>query len=492
MNKDYPLLAFTVVGTLAFNFLFWQEKMGVNVLLFDLMIGLMIFNSHPNVINQKGTVITGSCTLLLALSIMFNNSVLTKFIHAISFCGFLGFVHFKRMTFIGEAILLGVSVLLEAPMKAIKNWSIKTIGRENSKSILKWLKLCIVPLFIVGVFYAIYYVASPKFASIVTEVWTKAFEIIITSISIPHLLFFLIGFLFVCGVLLPSYYFKNYYKKAPPETLNREEIRKSKLEPSKSSLALKSEYRIAWLVIASLNLLLFLVNLIDIRYVWFDSDSVTPNQLSSYVHEGTYLLIFAILLAMAVVVYYFRRNLNFYPNNNSLILLTYLWVGQNAILALSVAIRNIHYVEYYGLAYKRLGVFLFLILVFVGLLSMYLKIRDKRNLYYLIIKNVWAVYFAFVIVSLINWDVVISKYNVTVPTKSKIDIAYLMEDLSDKNLYILLDHKSDLEKSIRDRDYVKNMIEIKISEFKYKQNNLSWRSWNYSDYRNKKKLLELN
>jgi len=490
MNKDYILLAFTIIGTLVFNFLFWQEKLGINVLLFDLLMCLMIFKLRPNVLSRKGIVMTGGCTLILALCIMINNSNLSKIIHSVSFCGFLGFVHFKELTFIGDAIVLGASTLFEAPMKAIRNSARKTIGTKNTVSILKWFKLGLIPFFMVSIFYAIYSSASPKFTSLASEAWKYVSELLIPTISITHLLFFIVGFLIVCGVLLPSYSFGNYTKSTPLENLDRNRIRSAKLEPSKKNLSLKSEYRIAWLVIISLNLLLFLVNLIDVRYVWFDRQSVTPAELSNYVHEGTYLLIVAILLAMAVVLYYFRRNLNFYPKNQNLIWCTYLRIGQNVVLTISVAVRNVQYVEYYGLAYKRLGVFMFLILVLIGLVTMYLKVKEKKSLYYLINRNVWAAYFAFVMVALINWDVVITKYNITAHTQAKIDVSYLMKGLSDKNIYLLINHKSDLINSLGNNGYYETLLDAKLSNFRIDQDKLTWRSWNYCDYRNKKIVLK--
>jgi hypothetical protein len=59
------------------------------------------------------------------------------------------------------------------------------------------------------------------------------------------------------------------------------------------------------------------------------------------VHEGTYLLILCILMAMGVLLWFFRGNLNFLPDNERLRWLAHLWLAQNAMLALSVGVAAV-------------------------------------------------------------------------------------------------------------------------------------------------------
>ena len=135
-----------------------------------------------------------------------------------------------------------------------------------------------------------------------------------------------------------------------------------------------------------------------------------------YVHEGTYLLILAILLAMGIILVLFRKNINFIPNNDKLRKLAYFWLAQNVILAFSVGMRNFRYIEFCGLAYKRIGVFIFLILTFYGLKTMHEKISEKKTLHHVIHKNAWVLYLTLIAASCINWDVFITCLLYTSPS----------------------------------------------------------------------------
>jgi len=288
----------------------------------------------------------------------------------------------------------------------------------------------------------------------------------------------------MAGMFWRTMYFKDFEKPINQEHLTRNRFLKTKrLLPFKTN-SLKQEYQTALLVIISLNVLLFLVNLVDIYYVWFAAIKVTPNQLSNYVHEGTYFLIMALILAMVVIVYYFRKNLNFYPGNRILKFAAYAWVFQNAILAISVAIRNFRYIDHFGLAYKRLGVFIFLLMVFIGLITLFFKIKEKRTLYYLLHRNSWALYAVLIIFSVINWDVMITRYNISVDTESKIDVVYLVHELSNKNIYVLKEHESYLREMATSERGFDKMLATKIWKFEKEQKRYSWLSWNWADARN--------
>ena len=63
------------------------------------------------------------------------------------------------------------------------------------------------------------------------------------------------------------------------------------------------------------NVLLLVVNIIDINWLWIDFNPKSIDNLSQLVHEGTYVLIFSILLSMAIIEYFFRGNINFYKKN---------------------------------------------------------------------------------------------------------------------------------------------------------------------------------
>src|SRR4029078_3225426 len=128
-------------------------------------------------------------------------------------------------------------------------------------------------------------------------------------------------------------------------------------------------------------------NCVDITYVWFGFTYNNDINLSEYVHEGTGLLIFSILLAMVLLLFFFRGNLNFYKQNKWLRAGAYAWLLQNSILAVSVLFRDYYYIQHYGLAYKRIGVLIFLAMVLMGLITVFIKIQKRKTAYYLLRVN---------------------------------------------------------------------------------------------------------
>jgi hypothetical protein len=112
-----------------------------------------------------------------------------------------------------------------------------------------------------------------------------------------------------------------------------------------------------------MNALLVLLNIIDIQFTWIGFDPAQVDNLAYYVHNGTYLLIFSIVMSMLLLLYFFRGNQNFYTKNRFLKFGAYFWIVQNAFMALSVGLRNLYYIEYYyALSYKRIGVMIISIL----------------------------------------------------------------------------------------------------------------------------------
>ena len=253
---------------------------------------------------------------------------------------------------------------------------------------------------------------------------------------------------------------------------------------------LKKEYWTAILTISTLNILLFIVNLTDMRFVWLDYSAHSAAALRQFVHQGTYMLVLAILMAMAVLLFFFRKNLNFYPSNDVLKQLAYLWIVQNGILAASVAMRNYHYITHHGLAYKRLGVIIFLFLVVIGLITFYWKIKMKMSLYYLLLANSWAAYFALLSCGMVNWDNFITNYNLNAQTPTEIDAGFLVYHVSDKNLPILMANKDKLlRKGNLKINILEEGLERKLRKFERRMQKQSWLSWNVVDWKNEK-LLE--
>lgn len=490
MKKSILQNVLVIIGVILYQTLFWQEKLGLNVLVFTVLIQASLWYLHPENRSHGTVIITGLGTLITAILVVIHNSTLVKLIHFLSLCSFVGFVQEREFRFIFYAFFLFLKTAFRIPLETLDRLNQALTGGMNWRRLQYRASLVLIPFIVLVVFYLIYYRANPQFAALSDDFWFHFFDLFHWDISFSRVMFSLLGLVLV-GAVFWQHRSHNLVAKQLAKSLQlvRQRVKRKGRVRGFGTMGLKKEYQSGLLLVASLNVLLLLVNFLDIQYVWFGEQPTNPAEWKIYVHEGTYLLIVAILLAMAILLVLFRRNLNFYIKNKALQTMAYVWIAQNAILALSVGIRNWRYVEHCGLAYKRIGVFIFLLLVFYGLFTMHLKVRDKRSFYFLLFRNSWAMYAVFVAATFVNWDVVITRYNLTAETESGIDVAFLAFEVSDKNLYLLMEHQDLLDSNVGvNREHVGEVLQNKQQRFERQQEGLSFWSWNYPDWRNQQYL----
>jgi hypothetical protein len=259
----------------------------------------------------------------------------------------------------------------------------------------------------------------------------------------------------------------------------------------KGMMALKNMNTVGLISLLLLNILLLVVNIIDMTYIWFGFEYTKDVDLYKMIHQGTDMLIISILLAMSIVIIFFRGNLNFYRRNNSLKYASYAWLIQNSILVISVLIRDYYYINQTGLAYKRIGVLFYLVLVMVGLATTFWKIYKKKTTYFLFRVNAWAVVVLMVSATTVNWDELIASYNFSHSNKILMPVDYMVT-LSNKALPLLEKHADILEDQIRKQKQlgfpstvcegcVRTKLLEKQIDFTKEQESLTWLSFNLAD-----------
>ncbi|MEM7039673.1 MAG: DUF4153 domain-containing protein, partial [Bacteroidota bacterium] len=138
--------------------------------------------------------------------------------------------------------------------------------------------------------------------------------------------------------------------------------------------------------------------------------------------------------------------------------------------------RNYHYIDYHGLAYKRIGVIFFLLLTLFGLVTLWLKIRNKRTFFHVVRVNAWATYGVLLVLALVNWDMVIARHNIAHTKDKVIDVPFLL-DLSDKVLPILDENRE----IFANYPGYERRLDDRIRRFRRHKAKLSWLSWNAAD-----------
>ena len=256
----------------------------------------------------------------------------------------------------------------------------------------------------------------------------------------------------------------------------------------------ENEYRVGLLIFGVLNILLLMVNMIDLNWIWFGFEVPAEFNLKSFVHEGTFLLIFSILLSMGIFLYFFRGNLNFYSQNKWLKILGNLWIAQNAVLTISVFIRNYHYISYHGLAGKRIGVIAFLLMTVFGLLTLIYKVNRLKTTAFLLRLNGWFIFFTLITMT--------AHYNLTHSNMGEIDVDYYLKldesvaPLILKNIAVVEAQmeahlaRQNKEVWLRYTDIEAFKIQLEYRAQRYLENleGTTWASWNAADSKMKSQV----
>jgi hypothetical protein len=512
ITKKIWVLLFAI-GAVLFNVLLWQEKIALNAILFDAFLLGMLIYLYAAAFKKTQVSLMLILHLITAAAVLWHNTTLSKIAFLTSFCLLAGFIQYavRSALFAASGFISNIILAAAGISEKIR------LGKQNNNAKIKRGRIgfVVLPLVIIVVFFAIYRSSNAVFATFTNTAFDSVahfFENFFSYFSFGRILFTLLGFYITAAILLKSRSNafesteagykddllrnrKNSYRSNSSFLYTFSVAITGKL--AKGMLALKNENTIAIISLVLLNILLLGVNGIDVYYLWFNF-SYSPNtDLYTMVHEGADMLIVSVVLAIVVILLFFRGNLNFYKNNTWLKRLAWLWILQNTVLVVSVFLRDYYYIRELGLAYKRIGVLFFLALVLAGLVTAAVKIAQRKSAYFLFRINSWAVVLLLVAASCINWDVFITRYNIQNHQTAQLNIPYLVT-LSDDILPEMKQHLSLLkqrEVALNKQGYyihmedarkkcsqcIEETINTRIQQYLEAQKEYSWLSWNRKD-----------
>lgn len=476
MKKESIQTIGLIALSVLYNYFFWEEKFGINLLIFSsLIIITLIFGIYPSSIKKRNIQISVLLTFGAASMVVYQNTFISKLGFFISFTFLVGFLHQQALTTVFMALgqyLLDFFYTIKNIWQYLGSQLKPLIGNNRYVGLLlRNLHLLFIPVIIFSVFFLIFLTSNPIFREFVITI----FEILdfyiqqfFEKISLQRIIFLAFGIYLIFSILFSPTTLTNTSKEDNIPALDTDFI---------EDIKTKNEFKMALMLLVSVNILVFVVNVIDINFLWLNFDYSQVENLSRLVHEGTYTLILSILLSIAILLYYFREGLNFYPKNQILRLFAFAWIAQNIILAISVCIRNSYYIGLYGLTYKRIGVYVFLLLTIIGLLTLFVKIRNMKSFYYLLKVNTWAWYFVLITTTFVNWDISIARHNLANQAANKIDWSYLLS-LSDRVLPLIQEYPDKIPQNILIRMAINEKRINYLNELK----SYSWLSWNFADY----------
>ena len=363
MKKHINSKSLSFILIIIYNFLFWREWLGINLVLFALvlMLALHFFNE----INyKKGTSKIILLSLLInSAAVIIINSQLSIIMFCVTFYFWVAYVYFKEVKSVVFPLLDIFSSNIYLPGYIFENIFYNTNKNNNIVfyKLLRKIRLYIFPALIVFIFYVLYAIGSPYFFEQTDFFidWIFDFLNFISVISFERVIFLMAGLLIIFGIIT---YRKNMFKEF--DIYSEEDLKRKRNSRNKVTsinypyehfkfIALKTQNKRALITVALVNILLIVLNITEIRNVWFNFSVPGGFSLKYFVHEATYILICSVILSIIIMLYYFNSSQNFYPKNRLLIMFSYAWIIQNVILCLSLLISTYYYIDYHGFAYNR-------------------------------------------------------------------------------------------------------------------------------------------
>ena len=439
MLKKYALSITSLLLLLIYNYFFWNEKPGINFGIFSTLLAVSLALARPEIIYRTNWWFAVMCVILTGIGVTLFNSGLSIAMHFFSCLVMIVFSWPSNVKSPAIAIFNFFAGAFNQVLAFFLN-GIKFISKTKSgRTILYYFKIVIAPLVIMGIYLLLYSGSSNTFASYFNGFFTTIGELIesfFENVSAPWLVFLLGGMTLIALALKtpPAIRALNYLTEGFDDLFRLNKsikpvsgFRQLIYRPVIPMNAIRKQFKSGVVLLIGVNILLLIFNITDIKENWFGYQVPENFSLKNFVHEATWYLIISMLLSIVILLYYFHGNLNFYKKNKTIKILSYVWIFQNTLLCISVLLRNWHYISYHGLAYKRIGVLVFLALVIVGLISMYKKIEKRKSAKWLLKINSVACALMLSCLSLVNWDQVIAKYNLNHANSSEIDVDFYLK-----------------------------------------------------------------
>ncbi|MNK67858.1 hypothetical protein D3C87_872040 [compost metagenome] len=399
MKKHQIILACTAV----FILLFYNESVGINISIFGVLLTLLISYFFQEKFVDRSHLVLVMTSILSCFAFAWYGDAASFFALALSIL----FLQFKTQD--GQLKMLQVFPLIVlngftsvGRIFIFNQWlPERKIHNDFAKKLIAFV---VIPVIFLGLFFIVYSFGSNHFSSLFTD-----YEL---DINLPQLIAMCILGFYI------SFSFWNYwvpdacYEFNPKLNNDFSDISEVKNQSTFSFLDLDFERKSGEITLFLLNIML-LVFIGTYNYEQF-FEVVEKTNLSADTHERVNAVIFSILMAVGVILFYFKGGFNFDEKAKTLKNLAKVWLALNVILIVSAMIKNTEYVSFYGLTYKRLGVYAFLVLAIIGLVVSFQKINRQKTNAFLFNQMVWYFYGTIILCSYINWGNLITNYNISV------------------------------------------------------------------------------
>lgn len=492
-----------VFSALAFVVLFYEAKLGLNLVLWEVIVGLLAIILYPPKLKWPLDYALPALFLVSMGTVIFVHTAYAITLNIILFVINVTYLLWPQISMALATLLASVVNVVYGSLHVFRHtFHIKKPKLFNKMPGLGWSLL----VFSIVLFFLLLYTsASQHFSQSVNEGFyylNEGLKIVFEYIHIDVLKWLILGFAFSAALLIRTQG-AAIMGLTDTHPLQMQRLRRKSYNP-KPYRAYYRFYRFALMLMVMLNLLILYFNTIDIINVWINF-KWSGQLLREFVHEGTWLLVFCVGLSVALALLLYGSKIHFFTRNIMLKRLIILWLLQNVIMVISVFIRNYIYIYFYNLAFLRIGVFIFLVCVLIGMLLLLIKMKRGFSMFWLLKNSFMATLIVLSLTSFVNWNRVIAKYNIRHSEDAYFHLDYMV-DLPYNTLDILNVNRNLFQAKLDDFDvheYVnlyqwglegsesyEVLLNKRIRKFEEDMQNRDWREWNYSEYRTYGNLMK--
>ncbi len=449
-----------IIASILFSTLFYNQQIGLNLSIFSVLSLVILAISNTHKFRNKITICYSIIYAFTAALVFIQHTNLSILANIIAFITLVGSVtESKSSIYVQWYNGIYTSIVGYFHRRFINQNIKEEETKKKTIDALHLTKLIGIPLvFIIG-FIVLYKNGNPIFNDIISQI---NFDFI----NLQWLLFTALGY----------YLFSNIFSPVQIDSATNIDLQTSNtLRQSKVSSveALKKEKQLGTTLLLLLNILIVFYIITDVISLT-TTNSTHASVLSSQVHNGINTLIASIIIAIIIILYFFRGDLNFFKDNKMLKNLSYTWIFLNAVLVFLIATKNYNYIASFGLTYKRIGVNIYLFLTLIGLITTLLKVSKIKNSWYILRINTRIAFVLLILFSIMDWDYSITKYNIN--HAPSLDLNYLI-NLSNNNAVLLNEYR----KSTNLNTEQSNRIFDKHRDYINTVNNRNWQEYTYSN-----------
>lgn len=190
---------------------------------------------------------------------------------------------------------------------------------------------------------------------------------------------------------------------------------------------------------------------------------------AEYAHRGAYpLLVTAVLSGLFAIATH-----RMVVGNALLRGLMFVWLGQTLFLVITAAIRLGAYVEAYSLTHMRIAAFIWMALIFTGLVLILVQLIQDRSFGWLLKTNLIVATGTLYLCCFMNFAYLITDYNMTHTPPDELDLAYLCA-LGEQVIPAMMDYGQITDQTACGHDYLPALRFDPIE---------TWQEWGFRRWR---------